>query len=102
MEYTRIKCKDHEAYAPISSAISCNVGAAYTLMYDKWVGVGFIAGFNMINHTFRPENVCLDNWGQIDYSEKEKEGSLKNLFFGFSVYFDLDYKRETSDNYTGE
>ena len=96
IKYTRIQCKNHDAYQTESKALSVNIGAAYNIMMDEWTGVGFIVGFNMVDHVFRPENVCLDEWG-ITYTPNDKKGSLKNIFFGFSVYFDFDYKSNTSE-----
>ena len=96
IKYTRIKCKSHPAYDTKTSAVSVNIGASYNIMVDEWVGVGFIVGFNMIDHVFRPENVCMDEWG-IKYNENEKKGSFKNIFFGFSLYFDLARKSETAE-----
>lgn len=95
IKYTRMKCKSHHPYQPASNAMSVNIGMAYNIMMDEWTGAGFIVGFNMIDHVFMPQNVCLDEWG-IEYEEKDMKGSFKNIFFGFSVYFDLDWKPETS------
>ena len=95
INYTRVKCINHDAWDTKTSAVSVNIGAAYNIMMDEWTGAGFIIGFNMIDHVYRPENVCLDEWG--DYTENEKKGSFKNIFFGFSVYFDLAFKPETSE-----
>ena len=79
-----------------TSALSVNMGVAYNIMMDEWTGAGFIIGFNMVDHVFRPENVCLDDWG-VSYTPEEKKGSLKNIFFGFSLYFDFAYKADTSE-----
>ncbi|MEK6615075.1 MAG: hypothetical protein AABZ32_03030 [Bacteroidota bacterium] len=97
IKYTRIKVKNHPSYNTQTSAASVNVGASYNIMIDEWVGVGFIAGFNMIDHVYRPENVSLDEWG-MDYSPDDKRGSFKNIFFGFSLYYDLARKPETDES----
>jgi hypothetical protein len=97
IKYTRIKVKNHPAYQTESNAMSVNIGMAYNIMMDEWTGAGFIIGFNMIDHVFMPENVALDEWS-IDYKPKDKKGSFKNIFFGFSVYFDLAWKPETSQS----
>ena len=96
IKYTRIQCKDHPPYDTETEAFSTNVGLSYSIMMDEWVGVGFIIGFNMIDHVFRPENICLDEWG-IDYEPNDTKGSFKNIFFGFNFYFDLARKPETAE-----
>ncbi|MBI4931731.1 MAG: hypothetical protein HY841_13255 [Bacteroidetes bacterium] len=96
MSYTRIKCKNNMPYNTHPSALSMNTGMCYTIMMDEWIGAGFIIGYNMIDHVFRPENICLDEWG-LNYDESDKKGSLQNIFFGFSVYFDLAWKPETAE-----
>src|ERR1051325_1886508 len=63
LDYTRIKSKAHPPWMPHSSAVSMNIGAAYNIMMDEWTGAGFIISFNTVNHVFRPENICLDEWG---------------------------------------
>ncbi|MBI3503037.1 MAG: hypothetical protein HY063_14705 [Bacteroidetes bacterium] len=96
IKYSRILCKDngHPPYQPQSSAKSINIGGSYTMMLDEWVGVGFIVGFNMVDHVFYPENVCLDQWQS--YDTDDYKGDLKNIFFGFNFYFDLAYKAPTA------
>lgn len=96
IKYTRIKSKNHPPYQPESKALSVNIGMTYNIMMDEWTGAGFIVGFNMIDHVYMPQNVCMDEWG-IDYKENDSKGSFKNIFFGFSVYFDLAWKPETSE-----
>lgn len=98
IKYTRIKCKEngHPAYDTETSAFSTNIGMSYSIMLDEWTGVGFIIGFNMIDHVFRPENVCMDEWG-IEYAPNDTKGSFKNVFFGFNLYFDLARKPDTSE-----
>lgn len=98
INYTRIDCKmqSHPAYDTQTSAAGVNVGAAYNIMIDDWLGVGFIIGFNMIDHVFRPENVCLDEIG-IQFAPEDTKGSFKNIFFGFSFYYDLARKSETAE-----
>ncbi len=95
IKYSRIKSKNHEPWKPKSGGVSVNMGISYNIMMDEWTGAGFIVGFNMVDHVFRPENICMDEW--MSFEENEKKGSLKNIFFGFSVYFDLAWKPETSE-----
>ena len=96
LKYSRIKCKTETPYNTHPSAPSLNLGMSYNIMMDEWVGAGFIIGYNMIDHVFRPESVCLDEWG-IDYVQGDNKGSFQNIFFGFCVYFDLAYKPETAE-----
>jgi len=95
LKYTRIKSKNHPPGTTHLATPGVSFGAAYNIMMDEWTGAGFIIGYNMINHVYRPENVCLDEW--YSYSEDEKRGVFQNLFFGFSVYFDLAKKPDTAE-----
>lgn len=95
IKYSRVKYKTHPPYMTESSGVSLNLGASYNIMMDEWTGVGFIVGFNMIDHVFRPENISMDEW--VEFSEGDKKGSMKNIFFGFHVYFDLAYTAEASE-----
>lgn len=98
LNYTRIKCKNHDPQDVKTSAFSLNAGINYYIMFDEWMGVGFTAGYNGINHVFHPYNICLDEWSSVfNYSEKDQQGALQNIFFGFSFYFDFAYKPEVSE-----
>ncbi len=96
LNYTRVKCKVNEPTMTHPTAFSLNAGLNYNIMMDEWVGAGFIIGYNVVDHVYRPENICMDEWG-LTYTEDEKQGILQNIFFGFSIYFDLAYKPETSE-----
>lgn len=96
LKYSRVKCKNETPGDQTITTFSLNGGVVYNIMMDEWVGAGFILGYNIIDHVYRPENVCMDEWG-LTYTENEKQGILQNFFFGFTVYFDLAYKPETSE-----
>ena len=99
LKYSRIKCKDHDAQKTNPSAFSLNAGINYYIMFDEWMGAGFIAGYNGIDHVFQPYNICLDEWSTIfNYTDKDQRGGLQSFFFGFSFYFDFAYKPETSED----
>lgn len=92
MSYTRVQCKKQMPHNTKTGGISMNAGAVYNIMMDEWVGVGFTVGYNVIDHVFNPTNICLDEY--MDFTNKERKGSLQNIFFGFSLYFDLAKKPE--------
>ena len=96
LKYTRVKPKNHAPGITSTNGMGLNVGASYNIMMDEWTGAGFIVGYNIVDHVYRPENVCMDEWG-IKYTESDKRGILQNIFFGFSVYFDLAWKPETAE-----
>jgi hypothetical protein len=96
LNYSRVKCKVNEPTLTHTTTFSLNAGINYNIMMDDWVGAGFIVGYNVVDHVYRPENICMDEWG-LTYTEGEKQGILQNVYFGFSVYFDLAYKPETSE-----
>ncbi len=93
MNYTRIKCNNQEPHDTKTSAFSLNAGINYYIMFDEWMGVGFMAGYNGIDHVFHPQNICLD-----EFTDSEQKGSVQSIFFGFSFYFDFAYKPETSED----
>jgi len=95
MNYTRIKCNKQESHDTKTSAFSLNAGINYYIMFDEWMGVGFMAGYNGIDHVFHPQNICLDEWAT--FTDNEKKGGIQSIFFGFSFYFDFAYKLETSE-----
>jgi hypothetical protein len=95
LKYTRIKPKNHLPGITNPRAMSLHAGVTYNIMMDEWTGAGFTFGYNIVNHVYRPENICMDEWG--NYTEDQKKGILQNIFFGFSVYFDLAWKPETAE-----
>lgn len=96
LKYTRVQCIHKQPRLTKTNVISLNIGSTYYIMMDEWTGVGFTLGYNMLDHVYRPENICMDEWG-LTYTPDDKKGSLRNIFFGFSVYFDLAFKAETSE-----
>ena len=92
MSYTRVQCIKQTPHNTKTGGINMNAGAAYNIMMDEWVGVGFTVGYNVIDHVFNPTNICLDEY--MDFHINDRKGSLQNIFFGFSLYFDLAKKPE--------
>ena len=92
MSYTRVQCKKQTGHNTKTGGLSVNTGAAYNIMLDEWVGVGLTIGYNVVDHVFNPTNICLDEY--MDFTIDDRKGSLQNIFFGFSLYFDLAKKPE--------
>ena len=75
LNYTRIKSKNHSPQETSLNAFSLNAGVNYYIMFDEWMGVGFTAGYNGIDHVFHPYNLCLDEWSSVfTYKDSDLKG----------------------------
>ena len=88
VQYSRIKCKTQEPFNKENHTFNAGAGLTYNfLIDDEWTGAGFTLGYNFLNHIFNPDAVCLNEWHT--FSDGNKKGFQQNIYFGFSVYFDL-------------
>jgi hypothetical protein len=96
IQYSRIKCKQQEPAEKEYFTFNLGGGLTYNfLIDDEWTGAGFTIGYNFLNHTFNPDAVCLNEWYTFD--DSAKQGFQQNIYFGFSLYFDLAKQPTTSE-----
>jgi len=95
IKYSRIKCDSLKPFDTEVNAINIGAGLTYNFFIDdEWTGAGFTLGYNFTNHVFNPDAVCLQEF--FNFSESERSGYFQNIYFGFSLYFDLAREPNTS------
>lgn len=88
IKYSRIKCDSLKPFDTEVNAFNTGAGLTYNFFVDdEWTGVGFTFGYNFTNHIFNPDAMCLQEF--FDFTESERRGYFQNIYFGFSLYFDL-------------
>ncbi len=92
INYTRLKYNTLPPTITKINTYSLNAGVAYNFMINEFTGVGFIIGYNIVENTFNPKAISLDQY--YTFQSGDDVGYTNHIFIGFSAYFSLSKRPE--------